>query len=61
MIIFGLVALSYQGIPYTTQKKVLDIGPIPATKEGHIPLPPILGGIALVGGVALLVTGHKKA
>lgn len=63
LIIFGVVALAYQGISYTTQKKVLDIGPIQATKEEHktIPLPPILGGIAIVGGVALLMTGNRKA
>jgi uncharacterized membrane protein len=63
LIILGVVALTYQGITYTTHKKVLDIGPIQATKEEHktIPLPPILGGIAMVGGVALLLTGSKNS
>lgn len=63
LIILGALALAYQGITYTTQKKVLDIGPIQATKEEQktIPLPPILGGIALVGGVVLLITGGKNA
>ena len=63
LIILGVVALAYQGITYTTRKKVLDIGPIQATKEEHktIPLPPIVGGIALVGGVALLISGGKNA
>jgi uncharacterized membrane protein len=63
LIILGVVALTYQGITYTTHKKVLDIGPIQATKEEHktIPLPPILGGLALVGGVALLISGNKTA
>jgi len=62
LIIFGIVALAYQGITYTTHKKVLDIGPIQATKEEHktIPLPPIVGGIAMVGGIALLVSGSKN-
>ena len=48
LIIFGAIALAYQGISYTTQKKVLDLGPIHATKEEHrtIPLPPIVGGVA---------------
>ena len=43
LVILGLVALAYQGLTYTTQKKVIDIGPIQATKEEHhtIPLPPI--------------------
>jgi uncharacterized membrane protein len=63
LIVLGVIALTYQGITYTTKKKVLDIGPIQATKEEHktIPLPPILGGIALVGGIALLITGGKNS
>jgi len=63
LIILGVVALAYQGITYTTHKKVLDLGPIQATKEEHktIPLPPIVGGLALVGGIALLITGNKNA
>jgi hypothetical protein len=63
LIIFGAIALAYQGITYTTHKKVLDIGPIQATKEEHktIPLPPIVGVIALIGGVALLLAGNKNS
>jgi hypothetical protein len=63
LIIFGIVALAYQGITYTTQKKVLDIGPIQATKEEHrtIPLPPIVGGIAVVEGIALVIAGSKTS
>jgi hypothetical protein len=62
LIILGVISLAYQGITYTTHKKVLDLGPIQATKEEHntIPLPPILGGIALVGGVILMAVGGKK-
>jgi len=63
LVVLGALALAYQGITYTTHKKVLDIGPIEATETEHktIPLPPILGGIALVGGIVLLVAGSKKA
>lgn len=63
LVILGVVALAYQGITYTTHKKVLDIGPIQAAKEEHktIPLPPILGGIALIGGAALLLSGTKES
>jgi hypothetical protein len=63
LIVLGVIALAYQGITYTTHKKVLDIGPIEATKEEHktIPLPPIVGVIALVGGIALVIAGNKKS
>lgn len=63
LIILGVIALGYQGITYTTHKKVLDVGPIQATKEEHktIPLPPIVGAIALVGGVALVYAGGKNS
>ena len=62
LIAIGIVALAYQGITYTTRKKVLDIGPIHATRdENHtIPLPPIIGVVALVGGVVVLIAGQRK-
>jgi uncharacterized membrane protein len=63
LIILGVVALIFQGITYTTHKDVINMGPIHATAEHQktIPLPPVLGGIALVGGIVLLVAGSKKA
>lgn len=56
LVVLGILALVYQGVSYTTQKKVVDIGPIQATKQEHktIPLPPVLGAIALVGGIVLI-------
>jgi uncharacterized membrane protein len=62
LIVFGGLALAYQGFSYTHQEKVLDLGPIHATaeKQEHVSIPPILGGLALVGGIALLVVGGKK-
>jgi hypothetical protein len=62
LLVLGVLSLAYQGITYTTHKKVMDIGPIQATKEEKqtIPLPPILRGIALVGGVVLLMAGTKR-
>ena len=62
LLVLGALALAYQGISYTHQEKVLDIGPIHATAEKHerIPLPPIVGGLALVGGVVLLVVGARQ-
>ena len=61
LVALGLFALAYQGLTYTTQKKVVDIGPIQATKEQHhtIPLPPILGALALVGGIVVVISGRR--
>jgi hypothetical protein len=63
LIALGLIALVYQGITYTTREKVVDIGPlkITAQKEKTIPLPPILGGLALAGGIALVVVAARKS
>lgn len=62
LIVIGIAALAYQGITYTTREKVVDLGPIQVTadKTKTVPLPPILGGIALVGGIVLLVMGNRK-
>ena len=63
LIVIGILAFAYQGITYTTREKIVDIGPIhmSAEKTRTIPLSPIVGGISLVGGIALLVTGKKKS
>ena len=63
LIVLGVVGLAYQGITYTTHKKILDVGPIQATKEEHksIPLPPIVAGAALAGGIVLLFAGGKNS
>jgi len=55
--------LAYQGITYTTREKVVDLGPlkITADKEKSIPLPPILGALALAGGVVLVIVGARKS
>jgi uncharacterized membrane protein len=62
LVVLGALVLAYQGINYTRTEKVLDLGPIHATKETQerIPLPPILGGIAVIGGVAFLVAGARR-
>ena len=62
LIVLGGLALAYQGFSYTHQEKVLDLGPIHATREDHewVSVPPVLGGLALVGGIVLLVAGSKK-
>jgi hypothetical protein len=60
-IVLGAVALAYQGITYTTSEKLVDLGPlkVEAKKEKTIPLPPILGGVALVVGVVLLIASSR--
>jgi flagellar basal body-associated protein FliL len=62
LIALGIAALAYQGITYTTREKVVDLGPIQMTAEKSktIPLPPILGAIAIAGGIVLLVVGGRK-
>jgi hypothetical protein len=63
LIVLGIVSFAYQGITYTTHKKVLDLGPLQATTEQHktIPLPPIVGGLACVCGVVLLLAGGRDS
>ena len=63
LIVIGIAAFAYQGITYTTQEKVVDLGPLQMTAEKTrtIPLPPIMGGIALAGGIVLLILGKRSA
>jgi hypothetical protein len=62
LIGLGVVALAYQGFTYTTREKVVDLGPLQVTSEKTktVPLPPIIGGFILIGGIALLVVNSKK-
>jgi hypothetical protein len=62
LIAIGIVALTYQGISYTSREKIVDIGPIHMTadKTRTLSLPPIVGAIALVGGIVMMVAGRKK-
>ena len=62
LIVIGVIALAYGGISYTKREKIVDIGPIEATAERRetIPLPPLLGGLALAGGVVLLIAGSRR-
>jgi hypothetical protein len=57
LIALGLIGLAWGGVTYTTREKVIDIGPIHATrdKSHNVPVLPIAGAVALVGGIALLV------
>lgn len=61
LIVLGVLALAYQGFTYTKKEKVLDIGPIEATSETKekVPLPPVVGGLLIVGGVAILIFARR--
>lgn len=63
LIVLGALALAYQGFTYTHREKVLDLGPIHATadKQERVSIPPIFGGLALIGGVVLLLIASRKA
>ena len=62
LIVLGVIALAYNRITYTTREKIVEIGPLVATaeREKSIPLPPLLGGVALVAGVGLIAVAYKK-
>jgi hypothetical protein len=62
LIVLGALALAFQGINYTYKKNVVDLGSIHVTTETQerIPLPPVLGGLALAGGIALVIMGARK-
>ena len=61
VIAIGVLALAYGGFSFTTSEKVAEVGPLKLEKEKtrSVPLPPVLGVLALVGGVALLVVSRR--
>lgn len=62
LVALGVLALAYQGITYRSRETIVDIGPVQATAERDrtLPLPPVLGIVAVVGGAALLIAGSRK-
>ncbi len=62
LIALGLIGLVWGGFSYTSREKVVDIGPIHATRDQthNVPLPPIAGALALVGGIAIVAVAGKK-
>ena len=62
LIVFGLAALAYQGFTYTSRETIIDIGPVHATadRDKTLPLPPVVGGVAVAAGVLLLIAGARK-
>jgi len=62
LLLLAFMAFAYQGITYTTKEKMIDLGPLQATfdKTQTLPLTPLVGGLALIGGIALLISGARK-
>jgi uncharacterized membrane protein HdeD (DUF308 family) len=62
LIVFGIGVLAYQGFSYKSEEKILDIGPIQATRETTktFPLPPVVGAIALIGGIAVVIATSRS-
>lgn len=63
LLALGLIALLFQGISYTSRETVIDLGPIQATadRQRTLPIPPLVGIAAVLGGVAMLVAGTRRA
>lgn len=63
LIVLGIIVLVYQGFTYTTHEKIVDLGPIQATKteQKTIPLSPVLGAIALAGGILIIALDRRKS
>jgi hypothetical protein len=63
LIVFGIFALAYNRISYTTEEKIAEIGPLTATarREKSIPLPPVLGGLALLAGAGMIAAGYRRS
>jgi hypothetical protein len=62
LIALGIIAFAYQGISYQSRESLVDLGPLHVTAEKTrtLPLPPIFGAVALLGGIALLFFDRKK-
>ncbi len=62
LIVLGALALTYQGIRYTTREKLIDLGPlkVTASERKTIPLPPIVGGLALAAGITMVLADRRK-
>jgi uncharacterized membrane protein YidH (DUF202 family) len=63
LIVVGVLALAFGGFNYTTRERVVDLGPlkVDADKEHRMPIAPIAGVAALIGGIALVMAGRKGA
>lgn len=62
LIIAGIAMLIWSGFTYTKREKVIDAGPVQVTADRHktVNWPPYAGGVVLIAGVVVLVTGKKR-
>lgn len=62
LIVIGVLMMIYTGFNYVTEKRVVDVGPLKVNKEENHPVrwSPIVGGILLIGGIAMMLTNKKK-
>ena len=62
LLVAGLAGLAWPVISYTKTEKVVDLGPVEVTAERqkHVPVPPIVGGLAAVAGLVIIVTSSRK-
>jgi len=62
LVVFGAVVLAYDGIPYTEEDTVIDIGEFEmrTTQEKRIPGSPLIGGLAIAGGVLLMLVSRGR-
>ena len=62
LVLLGVIGLVYEGFTVTHKKKIVDIGPIQATKKEQqtIPIPPIVSWVAIGGGAILMFAGLRR-
>ena len=62
LIVIGIIGFAVGGFSFTHEKQDAKIGPlnIEHKETSTVPIPPILSGIALVGGIALVIVGAKS-
>jgi drug/metabolite transporter (DMT)-like permease len=62
LIVLGVIGLAMGGFSFTRKEKVIDLGPIEATadKKESVPIPPVLGALALISGVVLIAAGSRR-
>ncbi len=63
LILAGIIMFSLGGFSFTSEERVAEVGPIEVTAERErlVPLSPILAGLAIAGGLVLIVASSRRA